>query len=238
MPTARRLLLAAVALLLAVGLPLGAASWVAQAPLPGDVAATCGLQSLFGSDASWAAWLTDTAKPPLVLLTVLLGAGLAWAKTGWRGAITVPAAFLLVWMMGLGLRAGIFVPKPTGEFVEVFSESDKSGLPSTFALLYGAAFGATVCLPRVTRCRWAEAPRGVAVAAVVVAVALLTAGMFCRVILGGHWLSQMLASLATAFGVTLLIGWVIWAWRPPVEDADLGSTNPPPTDPAARPRPA
>ncbi len=229
MTIARRLLLAGL-ICLAVGVPLGAASWNAQGPLPGDVAATRGLQASFGPDAAWAVGLTAAAKPPWVWLTVLCGAGLAWAKAGWRGAVAVPTAFLLVRLMDLGLREGIHVPKPTAEFVPIASPSDASGLPSTFGLVFGAAFGAAALLPRVVSSRWGAAPRGLSIAAALIAVALLIAGVCCRVVLGGHWLSQMAASLATAGGVTLLIGWVIWAWRPPapvpapvpMEDAAAG----------------
>ncbi|QDT15364.1 hypothetical protein [Alienimonas californiensis] len=206
---AHRLFLAAVACLVAAAV-VGATSWNAQGPLPGDVALTKGLQSLFGADPGWAAWLTSTAKPPLVWLTVLVGAALAWAKAGWRGAVAVPAVFLMTLLIDMGLRAAIYVPKPIVEFVPIASPSDSSGLPSTFGLVFGAAFGAALLFPRTM-------PKPQAVTAVVVAALLLIAGACCRIVLGGHWFSQMAASLLAAFGVTLLAGWVIWAWRPPVE---------------------
>ena len=95
--------------------------------------------------------------------------------------------------------------------------------------MFGAAFGAAALLPRVIASRWPVAPRGASLAAAAVAAALLIAGALCRVVLGGHWFSQMAASLATAFGVTLLVGWVIWAWRPPVPAAPAEAPVPPTT---------
>ncbi|MFH5804840.1 hypothetical protein [Alienimonas sp. DA493] len=217
---AHRLFLAAVACLVAAAV-VGVTSWSAQGPLPGDVAVTKALQSLFGAEPGWAEWLTSTAKPPLVWLTLLCGAGLGWVKAGWRGAAAVPAVFLLVRLMDLGLRAGIYVPKPTPEFVPIASASDSSGLPSTFGLVFGAAFGAALLFPRTV-----SKPQ--AVTATVVAALLLIAGACCRIVLGGHWLSQMVASLAAAGGVTLAVGWVIWAWRPPTET--VLATEPTPSD--------
>ncbi|NNJ25637.1 hypothetical protein [Alienimonas chondri] len=215
MTPARRLLLAGLACW-AVALPLGVASWVAQGPLPGDVGVTKALQSAFGAEPEWAEFLTGTAKPPLVWFTLIVGAALAWAKAGWRGAIAVPIAFLIVYLTDKGLRASIYVPKPIAEYVPIAKFSESSGLPSTFGLVFGAAFGAAALLPRVVRSRWGVPPRGLSLAATVIAGALLVAGACCRTVLGGHWFSQMAASLTFAFGVTLLIGWVVWAWRPPV----------------------
>ena len=214
MTTARRVPLAAV-VGLAAGVLLGVASWSAQGPLPGDVAVTRGLQGLFGAEPGWAESLTRTAKAPWVWPTLLVGAALAVLKSGWRGAATVAVAFLLAKGLDFALRATIHVPKPTADLVPVASPSDASGLPSTFGLAYGAAFGAALLLPRAVG--GAGAVGGIVAA--VVAAGLLVAGACCRVVLGGHWFSQMAASLLVAFGLTLLIGFALRAWRPPADGA-------------------
>jgi len=236
MQLAHRLFLMAV-VCAAIGVPLGIASWVAQGPLPGDAAVTRGLQTLFGADPGWASALTATAKPPWVWATVTVGMALAYLKSGWRGAFAVPAVFLLARLMDLGLREAIYVPKPDADLVPIASPSDSSGLPSTFGLVFGTVFGAAAWFPRVSISRWPTAPRGLSAAATVAAIVLLVAGLCCRVVLGGHWFSQMTASLLTAFALTLLAGWVIWAWRQPAETLmnDVAATPAEPAPPVATP---
>jgi len=81
------------AVILAIAaLAVTAVCLIAQGPVPGDVAVTQALQSLFGDAPRWAAWLTDTAKPPMVIATVGVGAGLAWLVGGWHAAFAVPLA--------------------------------------------------------------------------------------------------------------------------------------------------
>lgn len=159
---------------------------IAQGPVPGDVAVTQVQQSLLGHAPRWAEWLTDTAKPPMVIATVGVGAGLAWLVGGWRAAFAVPLAFGLGWMIDKTLRAVIFAPRPPAELVAVASASSSSGLPSTFGLVYGSIFGAVVL---------GQASGRLVIGLRAVACALIIAGAAARVVLGGHWTSQMLASV-------------------------------------------
>jgi membrane-associated phospholipid phosphatase len=167
-------------------LGLGAACVVVQGPLPGDVMVTRGLQAIFGLEPSWADWLTQTAKPPLVLATGLFAAGLAWWVAGKRRALAVPLAFGFAWILDISLRAMMMVPRPSSTLVAVASPSGSSGLPSTFGLVYGSLFGAVIVM---------AAGRMSARVARVVAFALILAGSTARVVLGGHWPSQILASV-------------------------------------------
>jgi len=144
------------------------------------------LQSLFGDAPRWAAWLTDTAKPPMVIATVGVGAGLAWLVGGWRPTFAISLAFGLGWLTDKGLRAVIFAPRPPAELVAVASASSSSGLPSTFGLVYGSIFGVAVFVKASGRS--ASPLRALA-------CALIIAGGAARVVLGGHWTSQMLASV-------------------------------------------
>lgn len=183
-PEAPLVMRIAVILILSV-LALGAACLAVPGPLPGDVGATLALQSAFGASPEWAAWLTDTAKPPLVAVVVIAGAGLAWLMAGWRAALAVPVAFGFGWLIDKVLRAVIFAPRPTPDLVAVATNSSSSGLPSSFGLVYGSVFGAVL---------FAAASGKMALALRGVAVALLIAGAAARMVLGGHWFSQMLVS--------------------------------------------
>ncbi len=181
-------------------LALGATCLAVPGPLPGDVAATVALQSAFGASPAWAAWLTDTAKPPLVAVVVIAGAGLAWLMAGWRAALAVPVAGGLGWLIDKALRAVIFAPRPPPDLVAVATASSSSGLPSSFGLVYGSVFGAVLFAP---------ASGKMALALQGLAVALIIAGAAARLVLGGHWFSQMLVStllgaLAAMSAVALL----------------------------------
>lgn len=183
--------------LAAIGVVVGTLQAIVAVPLPGDVALTRALQGAFGAEAGWAAWLTDTAKAPLLWATLAVAMGLAWIGAGWRAVPVPPMALLLAHALDRGLRALVFVPRPSADVVAVVSASASSGLPSTFGLVYGALFGgllagfaARTATPRV-------------LAAFV--VALLLAGMAARVVPGGHWPSQVLASLGVSAAIALAV---------------------------------
>ena len=91
----------------------------------------------------------------------------------------------------------IYVPRPTPDLVSVASSSTSSGFPSTFALVYGAIFGVVLFAPG----RKGLVPAGLAV----LSLLLLVAGLSARVALGGHWMSQMMASLLLVLSPAILI---------------------------------
>lgn len=191
--------------LAAVTVLIGGAGLLLQGPLPGDVALTRGLQSVFGAAPVWADWLTATAKPLLLPVTVVVAAGLAWVVGGWRGAVSAPIAYGLAFAFDKLLRAAVFMPRPDPQLVAVADPSASSGLPSTFGLTYGALFGLAL-LARGGRTRGGPAR--------LIAGVLLMAGLAARIALGGHWPSQMLASAAlglllaaAALAVTRKLRW-------------------------------
>lgn len=177
----RRLLILTVASVFAV-----AGCFATQGPIPGDLAVSRTLQSLFGEAPPWAHWLTETAKPPLVVATMALAAGLAWLSNSWRGALGIPLAFGLAWLSDKALRAMIFAPRPSSDWIAVAGPSSASGLPSTFGLVYGSVFGALFI---------SAARGGFSLVARSFALLLILVGTMARVVLGGHWASQMLASV-------------------------------------------
>ncbi|MDX2222214.1 MAG: hypothetical protein SFV21_05670 [Rhodospirillaceae bacterium] len=187
--------------LIGLGTAVGAAVLIAQGPLPGDVAITRGLQTLFGDRPGWAEALTATARVPAIWGVVIVAAGLAFVRGGPWAAIAVPVAFGLAFGSAELWRLVLVAPRPTPDLVAVASPGTSSGLPSTFALYYGA-LGAAVMLARART----GAP---AAAALVVAGAAVIAGCAARIVLGGHWTSQMLASASFAAGLAALAHAVI-----------------------------
>jgi membrane-associated phospholipid phosphatase len=183
----------AAAICLVAGLAIGVACLIAPGPLPGDVSFTRGQQSIFGEAPAWATLLTATAKPPGIWLTLAAATGLAYAR-GLRWSVAAPSLALLgVTLLDALLRALIFAPKPTAALVAVAAPSTSSGLPSTFALVYGALFGAVLFAPG----RRGALP----VLASVSSALLVVAGCCARLVLGGHWTSQLLASLLLSFAL-------------------------------------
>lgn len=179
-----------------IALLVGAACWAMQGPLPGDVAIAQMLQSAFGPQPPWAFALTTSAVLPAALLTVAAGALLAWWLRGWGGAAAAMIAYGLALAADKALRAGIFVERPAEPLVAVVAPSASSGLPSTFGLVYGAVFGIAL-LAKASQGRAALPPRLIALAAIVM-------GAGARVVLGGHWPSQMVASLAAGLMLAAL----------------------------------
>jgi hypothetical protein len=186
----------AVGLLLAA-LGIGALCLLAQGPLPGDVAITRGLQRMAGEAPAWARLLTDTAKAPLLWGTLSISILLAYLRGGWSSARVGPIALLAGYGVDALLRAVLFAPRPVAELVAVATPGAGSGLPSTFALVYGSLFGAVLFASR----------KGGVVATLSAAssAALIAAGASARVVLAGHWTSQFLASLLLAFSIVVAL---------------------------------
>lgn len=182
-------------LLALLALLIGGASVAMQGPLPGDAAIARALQDLFGPAPGWAFWLTETAKAPLLWATLALASALAWLAAGGRGALAVLVAYGLAFAADKALRAAIFVPRPAEPLVAVAEAASSSGLPSTFGLVYGAMFGVAALAPG--RMRGGAALR-------LAAIALLLCGCAARVVLGGHWPSQMLASASLGLALACL----------------------------------
>jgi len=183
-------------MLVASSIILGASSIVIQGPLPGDIYLTEALQGVFGHEPAWAKILTSTAAHPLVWVTLAFGILLAYARSRWRGVGVTLIAFASVKIADMILRTLIYAPRPLSELVPVVASNTSSGLPSTFALVYGAIFASV--LVEKTKDGWMQS------AAAAIAALLLTAGIFARVILGGHWMSQMAASLLLAISIGIV----------------------------------
>lgn len=183
------------AILAFIAASAGALSISMQGPVPGDLALTSALQAALGTGAGWAGWLTATAKAPFLWGTLAMGLVVGWRVAGLQAALAVPLACAFAFAADQAMRAALFVPRPDQELVAVAEPAASSGLPSTFGLVYGAIFGvALLAMGDAQRARPAR----------IIAGALLMAGTTARIVTGGHWGSQMLAS--TALGLLLALG--------------------------------
>jgi len=188
--------------LIAFGVLLGLICVLFQGPLPGDVALTRALQETFGANAEWAAAVTRSAKHPLVWLTLATAVALGAVLRRDRLLLTPVIAWIFVKIIDLTVRAMVHAPKPEPGLVEVASASTSSGVPSSFALTYAAIFGGLVLIAARSRdVAGRTTRRGIAA----IALTALAVGTLARVVPGGHWMSQMLASLAVGLGVAWLV---------------------------------
>lgn len=198
--------------LIVFALVLAGMAWsiAAPGPLPGDVSLSRSAQRLLGSNPEWARWLTDSAKSPAAWATLCVAAALAWLVRGWRGALAAGVAFALAHGLDKLLRLLVSAPRPSADLVAVAVPASSSGLPSTFGLVYGALFGLTLMASLGDR-------RPAARVVLLLSLTLLSGGLLARVVLGGHWPSQMLLSLllgALAGGAMLGLASPIAGKRP------------------------
>ena len=80
---------------------------------------TRALQSIFGNAPSWAQFLTNTAKLPVLWGTLVVAILLAIVRGGWRFAVTPAPALILAQMLDALLRGLLIAPRPTADLVAV-----------------------------------------------------------------------------------------------------------------------
>lgn len=183
---------------------LGAACLVAQGPLPGDVAVTRALQSAMSEAPAWAQFVTNTAKFPDVWITLCVAVALAYARGGGWEATGPPVALVVAQLADAILRGLIFAPKPSPELVSVATVSTASGLPSTFALVYGGLFASVI---------FSQGRHNVvSVSVVILSTVFIIIGFCARLVLGGHWISQLVASLLLMFSFVIVLNFARHAW--------------------------
>lgn len=185
-----------------LGLVLGLGLLAAKFPvLPGDVAFARLGQSLAGESTAWAHAITNTAKAPWAYVLVALAAGISWRLRGpWTAGASV-IAYLLAHGFDRLLKPLIGRPRPSPELIEVAGSTTGFSCPSTFALVYAATFGFLLCvLCQQRRSVWRNA-------GLVFCSVALVLGASARVVLGGHWPSDLVFSclLAALFVIPLTL---------------------------------
>ncbi len=187
---------------------------------PGDVALTRVLQDATPENIAWAERVSDTARQPgrYVLLAAAMAIG--WALYHWQAAMAAAVAFFTLIGFDLVGKPLFGRPRPTEELVTVPVQHSGYSFPSTFAMVYVTTFGFAALL-------LAMSPRGgVRVSGLVLCAACLLVGAAARVVLGGHWPSDML--------ICYLIGFLWLSFLVRVSDRlqERGTELPPSRSPA------
>ena len=187
-----------------------------------DVYLTLSLQNLFEDHTRWAEHLTQMAKWPYIGLPILISLAFAQFRFGVRSLPLILVSLILCLGLDYTLKLFVYVDKPDSELVYVSHISLASGWPSTFGIIFGSLFGLFVLpdgKPRneglvegQSKVHSAFAFTGLLGDRLITlfSLAVLGAGLMARIILGGHWPTQVLSSML--FGILVSVYFKdIWA---------------------------
>jgi membrane-associated phospholipid phosphatase len=171
---------------------------VRQMPyFPGDVPATRWVQAQ-SSSTGWATEVSQLAASPIKYFVMGLTIGLGFALAGWRGAVIAVGAITLEQYGAEATKAIFSRPRPSPQLVSVVGSPTGFSFPSTTMTFFSATFGVLAILAaRAKSSAW----RWPLLAGSLV---LIAAGCVARVVLGAHWPSDVILTVAIS------LGW-IWA---------------------------
>jgi membrane-associated phospholipid phosphatase len=171
---------------------------VQQMPyFPGDVAATRWVQAQSFS-TGWATEVSQLATSPTNYFVMGLTIGVAFALAGWKGAVLAAVAIILEQYGAEATKAIFARPRPTPLLVSVVGSPTGFSFPSTTLTFFSVTFGVIAVLAASTKSSAMRWPL------LVISVGLIAAGCVARVVLGAHWPSDVLLTVA------ICLGW-IWA---------------------------
>jgi membrane-associated phospholipid phosphatase len=135
---------------------------------------------------------------PYALITVAAGVVVAGAALGWRTGAYLLAVTAAQGLINVGLKLLIGRPRPVQSLVDVFVPEHGNSFPSGHVMFYTVFFGMLLFLA------WTHITRPLArrVCAVVLLALIGLVGP-SRIILGAHWLSDVIA--AYLIGLILLV---------------------------------
>lgn len=191
---------------------------------PGDLQISVGLQRLFGEHHGWAEWVTNTAKSPgrwfLLALSVGWTVALVRGRTRWILSLFAVVCFFLMLAVDGALKPLIGRPRPSSDLVEVVGSSAGYSCPSTFGLIQAGTIGWMLLLAAL-RLRG-----GTRTLVLVLGLLWLLVGAAARIVLGGHWASDM----GVAYAVGGWIAWRLLCWghgtpAGPLRDSNTGNAQ-------------
>lgn len=156
---------------------------------PGDLEVARFIQAWVPA-GGWARSVTRAAYAPWIYGVLIVSAIAALRVAGWRAAAAMALTFFALMYVEQGMKEYIARPRP-GPGMAGYS------MPSGWALL----FGSTVGLLGVLAWRHARGPARWAY--VIGCVAVLSAGLEARVVLGAHWPSDVIAGYLIAIAIGL-----------------------------------
>ncbi|HMQ32931.1 MAG TPA: phosphatase PAP2 family protein [Chloroflexaceae bacterium] len=184
-----RLLLVAGLLSLAVVVAL-AAFVRALAVLPFDLWATQGLQAY-----EWAwltrlmVWVSLPGYAPWSFLAVGVGTGLVALLLSWREGLYLVAVTAAQGLLNGAIKLAIGRPRPVEDLVEVFAPVHGFSFPSGHVMFYTVFFGFLAFLA------WARLrPSALRLLLIALLLALVALVGPSRIVLGAHWLSDVIAA--------------------------------------------
>lgn len=176
-----------------------------------DVYITRCLQELFEDRTRWAEHLTQLAKWPYLLIPTLLALVLTQLRFGVRYLPVIPVSLILCLGLDYILKLFVYVDKPDSELVYVSHISLSSGWLSTFGMVFGSLFGLFLLPVKKSKSEDREHGQFKSHSAfgstgllserliMLFSAFVLVAGLMARIVLGGHWPTQVLSSVL--FGI-------------------------------------
>lgn len=140
----------------------------------------------------WARAVTRAAYAPWIYGVLIVSAIAALRIAGWRAAAAMALTFFALMYVEQGMKEYIARPRP-GPGMAGYS------MPSGWALLFGSTVGLLGVLA------WRHARGAARWAYVIGCVAVLSAGLTARVVLGAHWPSDVIAGYLIAIVIGLFL---------------------------------
>jgi membrane-associated phospholipid phosphatase len=192
---------------LALSLTLGFLGVYLQGPLPGDVEFTFLLQVILGSFNKLAVYVTMLGAWPLFAVPLVFSLILGFLWEGKRGLLFVISSYSTIKILDWILRSLFFSPRPQSELVIVFGPNTSTGWPSVLGMNLGVLLFCLYFLSKMKRdqqklnSKTRNLERILLKYIPVLSILTLTISGVSRVLLGGHWFSQMLSTYLLTYSV-------------------------------------
>ncbi len=163
---------------------------------PGDVEFTRFAQSIFPANLTWARAITDSAEWPLSVGLLALIVAISWRLAGRRAGLLAIASFAVLVALSPLLKELIERPRPSRSLVRVTGSPSGYSFPSGFAMTYASTLGYLLSLALTRRQSTSDGWRRFIT---ITCLLLLIAGGIARIVLGAHWLSDVLGGYLIGF---------------------------------------
>jgi len=172
---------------------------------PGDLELARFIQAWVPA-GGWARAVTRAAYAPWIYGVLIVSAIAALRVAGWRAAAAMVLTFFALMYVEQGMKEYIARPRPSAAAMAPGAPVSYS-MPSGWALLFGSTVGLLGVLA------WRHARGATRWAYVLGCVAVLSAGLKARVVLGAHWPSDVIAGYLIAITIGLALSELLVALK-------------------------